>query len=434
MATDDRPASLQAMMGSKGWFNRLKNTEVAKAMVDQKEANIAVGILSRASAFASDDVLQLIETRWLPSKEFDGYAWFVLQETLNWTGKHLSIATTIIKRSDIGPFAFDHIVSTVGAAQPMIALELVLVRLQAKLEKAISDAEQRINSETTNGDNHLAHYVRGPLEALDALVDRSDGWDSLEALAKAEPKAFLSMLWPWFHSILAQYKRFMDDRGSLGFPLRYHLDFRFEEEDALGLGEKALLGALRVATETFAAQDSEEFAEWLNRVEGEDATPAQRLFANALASQPARYAQRSFEFLTSDIRRFNLGNIEDLSGTTKRLIRVASPFWSDEQIIFFAKEVRSYSPRPPNDLEVKSRQHFYRAIEQLKLELLESLPRERVSTDLTKFIEEKRRKFGDAKRGATFTGPTWVGSPMSTSEIGVANDEDVINPGSRIRL
>ena len=86
------------------------------------------------------------------------------------------------------------------------------------------------------------------------------------------------------------------------------------------------------ALESLASDHSETFLEWLALHEHENATPAQRMFAHALASQPEKFAERAAKFLLDDTNRFHLGSIADLSGTTKRLVKVTSSFWTDKTL------------------------------------------------------------------------------------------------------
>src|SRR5216683_3222342 len=101
--------------------------------------------------FSSDDVLALIEKYWLPDKEFDGYAWHILQDAATWTDAHLKIASIIVERTDIAPFAFDHMISTIGASQPFMAIKLVRVRLNTLLSKAKREADEKLASKQDEG-------------------------------------------------------------------------------------------------------------------------------------------------------------------------------------------------------------------------------------------------------------------------------------------
>jgi hypothetical protein len=122
LKSGDRRTALQAIVGSKGWFTRFKSTEIPRAMLNDSEVGVASAILARATEFAPEDVLTLIEKHWITNKEFDGYAWQVLQDAPNWTDEHLRLASIIADRSDIAPFAFDHIILIVGAERPVLAM------------------------------------------------------------------------------------------------------------------------------------------------------------------------------------------------------------------------------------------------------------------------------------------------------------------------
>ena len=431
LKSDDRRAALQSIIGSKGWFARFKSTEISKAMLNESESGVATAILARATQFAPADVLTLVEKNWSNSKESDGRIWHVLQEFPAWTEQHLGLAAGVIGRTDIAPFAFDHMLSTVGATQPVFAIRLALARLQTILQAAKEQANGRaINKDAATEDevSSIARYMDSPAEPLKRLVEQSDGWDGLEALGKTDPSSFLSILWPWFHDVMEAIAAFKEDTGNeFSFPLPYGPDFRFDDEGTLDLPEPSLLGAFRTAAESLAALDSEKFLDWVHTAENSANVPAQRLVAHAFGSQPERYAAEFLKFLISDKRRFNLGSVEDMAGTTKRSVQAISPFWTVEQIEEFIQAVKSYSPQPEQDRDAKSRQYFYRLIEQTRFELLSKLPADRLPADAQTIVNEGTRKFGEAKRGATFSGVQWIGSPMSADAIGRASDEDVIN-------
>src|SRR6202035_1523495 len=74
-----------------------------------------------------------------------------------------------------------------------------------------------------------------------------------------------------------------------------------------------------------------------------------------------------------------------------------------------------------------SRQAFHRHVERTRYELLSALPSDRLPKDADALVKQGERKFGDSKRGATFTGPRWVGPSMSANEIDRADNEDILN-------
>jgi hypothetical protein len=185
------------------------------------------------------------------------------------------------------------------------------------------------------------------------------------------------------------------------------------------------MGALRVAAETYATSDEFGFLAWLQSNENEAATPAQRLFAHAMSCVPERYASRALKFLMDDPNRFHIGSTEDLSGTTKRLVRSVSPFWHHEELELFEHMVLAYTPSPRPGLTPKDRQHFHSYIRQLKLELLSALPTSRVSLEVQRYIAEERRRFPDDRFDTTLGG--FIGSPIPAQSLSRASDDDILN-------
>lgn len=422
---EQKRIALQAMVGSSGWFHRLKNTHISSVMKDPADAGAAVPILMQAEA--PDDVIELLEKLWLPDQQFDSNTWYVLQEADPWSERYLAAAKTIMERTDIAPYAFDGLLMNIGAGNAEYAIQLASHRLNLRLTAAEMEAKRRSEiPEPEDQQERVLASFHSPKQALEAVAEENDGWDSLEALASAHPQAFLREVWPWFQELACSIRTYEKRGTETGFPVS-GLDFRFEEEGTLDLPERPILGALRVALESLASLEGSGFADWLGEHRTENAEPAQRLFANALAKEPERYATLSLEFLLEDTRRFHLGHIEDYSDTSKRLVRAVSPFWDDQQIARFINTVRSYAPTPASWRDAQMRQYLLRDTAKLKLELLEQLPQDRLSQETLKFIVEERRRFGSNSRGATFSGVRWIGSPMSVEAITRADDDDILN-------
>lgn len=424
----DRRTALHAMVGSSGWFKMLANTAVSDAMQRQNELSIAVGILSRASQTASKEVLDLVEKNWMLQKEFDNSSWYVLQEMPNWDERALGIAKLIIDRSEVSSHGLDYTISIVGAKQPEYAMRLALAGLERRLSLAKVEAERRSQMPRSEDAEGLRSYLESPKQALENVVERTDGWDSLEPLAKTDPPAFLRILWPWMLDLLAALRKYDTTYSDIGFAIKYGVDLRFNEEGKLGLPEHAILAAFRSALETYAAQEGSGFEDWLDAHQNEDAQPAQRLFAHALSHAPEKHAQRALKFLLDDPRRLFLGNIEDMCGTTRRLVRTVSPYWSVTDVQSFEKVVRSYAPQPTSEREVDARRAFYHLVDRVKVSALEELPRDKLSAETLRYIAQERRRFGGGNNvGVTYSGPTWIGSSMSSESMAKARDEDVVH-------
>jgi len=427
LAGDHRLAAYNAMVGSIGWFKLFSSTAISQAMLKQSEVGIAVGILSRAGQGAAKEVLDLLEQNWVPRAQFDNSSWLVLHEMPTWDERALAIAKTIVGRSDIPAHRLDFTISSLGVKQPDYALQLALSGLQKRLSFARVEAERRSRLPKSD-DSGILSYVESPKQAIEDVVEKSDGWDSLEALAKADPAAFLKALWPWMCDLLSTLRTYDSSYSDYGFPIKHSLDFRFDEESSLGLPEHAILGAFRSALEAYAAQEGMGFVDWLQGHQQEDAEPAQRLFAHAFACAPGRHAQRALRFLIDDLRRLFLGNVEDACGTTNRLLRAVSPYWSEADIQSFETAVHGYAPHPTSDRQAHSRRAFLRLVDRVKLKAFEALPQDRLSRETLQYLAEGRRRFGDRDNlGVTYSGATWIGSPMSSEAMAKARDEDIVN-------
>lgn len=423
-----RQIALQAIVGSDGWFGRLQHA-IAAAMTVPGEDNIAAAILSRAFSSAPQIVSSLMRSHWLPDKRFDRFALFVIQSCPHWTEDVLDIASSVAARSATSPYELDHIVGTLGASQPDMALRFVRSQLDAQLKLAIEESQRRTALIPPEGDDEriVWRISNSPTEPITKVIENSNGWDSLEALAKGHPKDFLGTLWPWFRHATDVLRDLENDTDGPGFALSYHVDFRFDEESPLDLPEHPIQGALRTAAEELAKEDEAEFLDWIERNQNDDSTPAQRLFAYALASQPEKYADQSLQFFLQDTNRFHLGNLQDTHSTTTRLIRAASPYWSDNQVKIFEKTVFDYSPKPRSGLDASLKRYFGQRIRRLKTDLLEALPRERTSEEVKRFITEQRRQFPAQKDGVRSYGPQWIGSPIAAENLAKASDDDIIN-------
>ena len=417
------------MIGSPGWFKLFSYTHVALAMKDEKEAGVAVAILARACTFASETVIALVKKVWLQNAAFDWYTWQVLQECPRWNDDVTAIAKTIIERTDIASFAIDQMVAVVGVNQPETALELSSCALSRQLSGAIKEAEELAKLAPPDDDSQrmIWYMTKTPSKPLTDVLEKRDGWDSLEAIAKAHGGLFIQYLWPRFQETLAALRQVDNNSSRVGFSLPYVLDFHFPEEHSRGVGEPPLLGAFATAIAAFACDNETEFLQWLSVNEHEDAAPAQRLLAHALASEPLRYAARAARFLLNDKRRFYLGSVEDSRSTTKRLISVASPHWPDDLLTEFVDDVMAFKPPLPSDVPAKSRQHFGEVFRRTKLTVLSALPVDRLSKQVRRYIEEEHRRFPRENMGATLAGPIWIGSPMSAQNMAQATDAEVLN-------
>jgi nucleoside phosphorylase len=432
LASATRRIALPAIQGSPGWFERLQHSAIREAMTTPDEVGIATMTLMRAVRFDSAGVVKLMRSVWLHDQENDGNIWAVLQEVPKWSDAELDMAVDVIKRTDIADFAFEHAISEIGAEQPHVALKLTLVRLEKQLAAAIAESAARASATSPDDEGSLSYYLHGsPSEPFHKLLEQSDGYSTLDEIARTQPEEFLGMLWPWFERALAALRDTRDERRDLGYAIPYGVDPRFEEEASGHLGEHALLTAFITALDSLAAKNPDAAKAWMLEHEREDAVPAHRLFAHTLAVHADKLADFALAYLTGDVRRLHLGDIHNGSRTTTRLVEAAAARWSDEQIRQFSDFVESYNPSPGDERDPKQRRSFLQAIEHIKLEILQSLPTERLTKETTQKVAEGVRKFGE-RRIHPGIETRWIGSPMSVDSMTKAKDEEIINAFKRL--
>ena len=428
---EQRWPAYRALAGSPGWFERFRYSFIANCMDESDEAaNAMVNVLARAWPFAEDTVLELVKERWLPDRNHDSRSWMVIYSAPRWSDAALEVARTIVGRSDIAQHFIDYVVESIGVEQPETALHFVRARLDWDLAAAEARAEE-LSDEVMPDPATIEALVdwqlkKDPRIPLNRLIDQGQGWESLSSLTEHAPAAFLEILWPWFERCLSALKARTEERqGRLGYAPGP--DFRFEEEND-GLSEPALLSSLRIAAESLARTDPGAWLVWVEKFEGLDMEPVQRLIAHCFASFPEQFARQALVFLLEDSRRYTLGSISDLTSTSSRLVAKASEHWTEQEIAKFEYAVGGYRPAAPSDLtEASDRRSWARSVRRIKLSLLRALPKNRLTAKMRRHVEQEERVFPDSRLGSRMSGALFIGPIMDSSMIARASDEDVIN-------
>lgn len=426
--------AFKALAGSEGWFRRLADGRIADAMrTDGPQSNAQMDVLTRALAKTSDAVLRLIRDNWLPDVVNDLRSWSVLQWLPQWTDEALSLALTIIGRTDMASSMIDHRAGSIAVEQPEVALRLVCARLERELVEAVAQSEARaaalpaIQGETAEEQvaERLAERGRDPIRNL---LERNHDWDSLAGIAETWPRESLDVLSPWFTRALGHLDRTNGRQHRIGYPLGLEADFRFDGENDLDLPEGSLLGALRIAVERLADADPPAFRAWILANQATALTPVQRLIAHGIAHRPAEYATDGLEFALGDERRYFLGSIHDLHGTIKRMVRAVSPFWTRDQVRRFEERVQSFAPPPPSDeTDPKGRMSWRHSMRRTQLDLLRALPARQRSPEAARQVHEDERRYGRDRAGASFSGVRMIGSVIEADGMAKASDADIIN-------
>ena len=426
--------AFQALTGSRGWFERFRDTRIADCMREGVEAaNHMIGVLGKAWPFAAADVADLLQRNWVPFPEQDNAIWWVLQEAAHWSDAAVDIACAVVGRTQIAPHLVDDAIATLGVEQPVAALRLARARLGRELAEARAAAQERERRPVPEFEDLAAEWAwlaennyRDPLKSL---VRHPQGWDSLPALAEKAPAECLTALWPWFDELFSALEAYVEELdGYLGYRLELEADYHFAQEDEDSQSASSLLSALQRAAEQLAETDPDTWLEWVSTLAARGIAPTQRLIAHTFALFPERFASVALRFLSEDPRRFFLGSMSDPTSTTARLIEAASRHWTEEEIAQLKGTIDGYRPAAPSRLsEPSDRREWYRTVRSLKTSLISAFPKERLEPRDQRHVDEELRAFPEARSRARVAEIGWVGSVMNAEAMERASDNDLIN-------
>ena len=431
---DLRWPAYRALSGSPGWFERFGSTFVADSMSESDEsADQMTQVLSRAWSFAEDEVVRLLLERWEPDSRNDIRSWRVLETAPRWIDKALEFACLIIRRTEVAAFSIDHVVATIGVKQPGHALHLVRARLDHQLALAKIKADELARKSTPEFDSSIEELEwlsdNDPRNSLVEVIEQEQGWETLPTLAEQAPATFLDILWPWLEQYFEALIAVAPERQRpLGYALDLESDFRFEQEPGMDLPPFPLLFSLQTAAECLVRTDPEAWLNWVEWLESLNIAPVQRMIAHSFAIDSERFSSQALTFLLKDPRRYMLGSIYDSTSTSSRLVRAVSDHWSEQDIAQFEAALNEYRPPAPSDLtDPTARRSWNQHIREIKLDMLRALPKNRLTAEAHRHVEEEERAFPDQSSKVRSTGVQVVRAIMDANQIALASDEDVVN-------
>jgi len=430
-----RAMVLKAITGSPGWFARLHNSLIKEAMSAPTTRDLCIELLVAAWQHSSSEVISLLRHVWLLDAENDRHTLFVIQEAPEWTSEIVEVVEKIAARTEIGVARAYHLVSVVGASQPMVAVDLLRIFLEAEWSRAKSEAlrlkdlaaDKSAAGEDRDVEWHLLHR---PSKPLSDFLDNASQWGSAPELAAAVPAHFLDRLWNWYLAAFQDMKGIGDSaEPNLGYSLPYSVDFRFDgEAKCERLEPPPLLESLVIAVEGIADAEKEELCRWCSAQAHVALAPVQRLIAHALAHNPDKTSGEALQFLLADERRYFLGSLSDLSSTTLALVKACAIRWTAEEIEQYVVRVREFDPaRPPELSSGKEIRTWNQVIRRTRTKLLSALPEAKRSLDVQRELAEAAR--ADPCRNSPDENfvSGFIGSPMSADQMSRASTGDIVN-------
>lgn len=427
--SSSRMVAINAMIGSRGWFDRLQGFVTALMVGSREEAWTAYRLLVAIWEASQDVVLKLVDEHWAPVATYDDQLWSLLEISKSWSAEHERLAKLVLSRTEVAAVLVNHLVASVAVEDAEAAARIGLIALEKELARAEAWRGEPKPPEDTPYPEYFAWHIKhAPTVPYEKLLKSGD-WHAIPDLATHNPPAFLRTLWPFYDQLFRDLAAHEDDRPDR-FIDSSVVEFDFDDGGpSVILGESDILSALRIAVEAIAADDAPAFLDWAAEKSATAFAPLQSLIANTLRRIGAEAASFTHAWLLADQRRFELGDSQRPRRSSSALVSVVSQFWTSEEVRVFEDALHAYEPDLPAwaASDVKKRRAFKTHFRELRRHLLSLLPADRVSQKTRALLETEQRALReDLDPGIRYSGVQRIGSPMSTEAMLKAKPQDVL--------
>lgn len=417
---------LSAVVGSPGWFAKLAPSHLPMMMTRPiQEAAVVQPILGQALNFSSKEVLALLDVHWLPYPIRDEQSWQVLvmgahpKPDAAWVDR----LELILSRTKLDSWAVGYAAGIVSVVLPDDAPRLVAAWLrhqwqlmQAEDITVLADAESEV----------LNYYSLPRNGRVESLLKCRELYD-LAAIAEAEPRAFIQVLWSLFLEMLGTVTN-----EAHPFVVGYRdahtlLDGLGDEDDSRM--ENPLPEAITVAIDIWAETAPWEFMQFVRANANVDMLQVQRWLARGLLKCASYDPAFVLEFLCADPRRLVLGPHSNQYRDSSKLIEAVVPYLDDmqyQQLENVLLNWHHYSHMPDGDAQ--TRQNRLLRDRQHRLRVLRALPCERLSPAARRLVAEEERAFPNLPDKDIWSmGAGVIGSPVSAEQMQKGSDEDILH-------
>ncbi|MEA5582038.1 TIR domain-containing protein [Nodularia harveyana UHCC-0300] len=423
----EAPKVLDAMIGSPGWFTRLRHSPEFWQWLEKppNEAAYCGSILFAATQFAVDDVWNILERYWLNDVRYDFLSIRIMRQIQEWNYKRVCHAEQVIRRSNIDWYDVSAIAEIVVENLPDLASRIIRAHLDYELEQAIFESNKAVPELSPDADE-AERYVHArkhnTKNFFTNLLESRRDFHEIETFAIKNPKAFLKYVWPWWIDIL---NRIVDQDN-------YQIT-RYNEDNLISLdfNRGELIQAVLSAILQLAKQDTQAFIDFVNKNISSDLLLIHRLIARGLVEIASEESQLVLDYLLGDVRRFNLGDYSKANKETKLLIEAICPYLQPQDIVRIEQAIRNFRYYfKDRELSPDLRLRFLQYNRQAQLRLLLTIPEQYLSSDAQRWRDELIRAFPwiiNEKQENSSTIAHSVGPRMTVEEMKRASDEELLN-------
>lgn len=430
------PLALKAIVGSTGWFERLAGNLIQEAMRDSRLRDLCIPLLNFTWIQHQEAVSRLVLDCWLPLPDNDLRSLAVLQLAPTWSKELRTAIRTIAGRTPLQRFRIDNLLRTVGATDAAFAVDVLVLFLttamiSAEAQVATLKVEAELNlpqGEEPSVAWYAKHNFRRPLLSL---LDANGEWGIATSLAELVPERFLFEMTRWVCAVCERLVAVSGEQSTLvGFPLKYEIRLGAYDRSTPYVQVESIFDAILRAIELLEQADHLVLLRYAEEFAGAAFSPVQRLVAIALTSIPEPGASVAHTLLLSDTRRLHLGNSQEVSVTTRRLVQACSPFWSANQIASFVSTIQAYSPpRPETFLAAKAASSWLRMVRRTRVNLLRALP-SNAQLGIADMAAQVVAPWATGRNPALSGG--FVGSPIAKTQLMAASVDAIVNAFRKI--
>jgi hypothetical protein len=409
-----RQKVLSAITNKDVWFDRLATTALATEMGKPAEqSQDMIWVLLGSLESRRDTCLKLMETWWRPDDSKHLHMLAVLRYLKIWDERAANLAIVVIDRGIVEHGGMWFLARTIWEDAPPLAVRVVA--------RWIDAARQTILTDPTLEPRARQDKLRG-------LFEGHSRWHDIQELADLAPVEFARLVLPafvraeeHFRSDPSAYRSGYAEGGIYFARLDPREYLQYDRPDHFFL-------ALDTAVRSFAFREPQEFLRTVELIGNPDSAILQRLVCRGLREIAATHPGAAFRFLTTDDRRFWLGNRHDDIVDSLELMTAAAPHLSDEQSGVLSESIlawRLFANEEESDpIDVYG--EFARG---RRFRLLSAIPSNRWSERVRRFVDQECESLPDHRRGPPTRdseGPYLIGSPVSREQMESLSETDFL--------
>ena len=423
----EAPKVLDAMIGSSGWFTRLRDCPQFRQWLEKppEQAAYCHSFLLAALNFARDNVWGLMEEYWLNDPAYDSLSINVMRNTQQWTPTRVRMAQQVIQRLDLDWVYVSLIAEKIAEKLPELAPKIIRAHLDRKLHQAIESSNQpkpALPPEANTAEIYLHNSQHNPINAFKDLLETGNSqFYQIENFAKTTPKVFLEAIWSWFINVL----------NKVSYEANINTNSYREDELISWESDGEIIQALQISIVELANQDRADFVKFVNQNSTSDLQLVHCLVARGLKQIAPHEPQKVLDYLLGDSRRLCLGDTQDKHRETKKLITAVCPYLQPQERTCIEKVIRAYNySQIKGELPADLRLQMLKYNRIHKVRLILAFPEKYLSTEAKQWRNEEIRAFPWVLNEKYDHHPRMaqiVGSPMNVEEMNRASDQHLLN-------